>query len=101
MTHEELDEVRNDMAKRGLEIQGVEDDDLRKLVGGMGNMFRDLAPLTAADAATIILDGVRAGKWRTPVGEDAHKLDEMVRSDPESAYGVDGLSLASVFGGGQ
>ena len=58
-----------------------------------------MAPLTAADAAKIILDGVRAGKWRILVGEDAKKLDELVRSDPESVYGIDGLALASVFGG--
>jgi hypothetical protein len=63
-------------------------------------MFRDLAPLTAADAATIILDGVRAGKWRILVGEDAKQLDELVRKDPEAAYGIDGLSLQSVFGAG-
>jgi NAD(P)-dependent dehydrogenase (short-subunit alcohol dehydrogenase family) len=100
MTHDELDDVRRDMAKRGLQADGIEDDDLRKLVGGMGNMFRDMAPLTAADAAKIILDGVRAGKWRILVGEDAKKLDEMVRADPEDAYGVDGLSLQSVFGAG-
>jgi NAD(P)-dependent dehydrogenase (short-subunit alcohol dehydrogenase family) len=98
MTHEELEEVRRDMARRGMEADGIEDDDLRKLVGGMGNMFRDMAPLTAADAARIILDGVRAGKWRILVGEDAKKLDEMVRADPEAAYGVDGLALASIFG---
>jgi NAD(P)-dependent dehydrogenase (short-subunit alcohol dehydrogenase family) len=98
MTREELDQVRNDMSKRGIQLEGVEDDDLRKLVGGMGNMFRDMAPLTAADAAKIILDGVRAGKWRILVGEDAKRLDEMVRADPESAYGIDGLALASILG---
>ena len=77
MTHYELDEIRRDMARRGLQADGIEDDDLRKLVGGMGNMFRDMAPLTAADAAKIILDGVRAGKWRILVGQDAKKLDEL------------------------
>jgi NAD(P)-dependent dehydrogenase (short-subunit alcohol dehydrogenase family) len=101
MSHDELDDIRRDMAKRGMQADGIEDDDLRKLVGGMGNMFRDMAPLSAADAAKIILDGVRAGKWRILVGEDAKKLDEMVRDDPEAAYGVDGLSLQSVFGGPQ
>src|SRR4051794_17714654 len=98
MTQEELDQVRSDMARRGLQLEGVEDDDLRKLVGGMGNMFRDMAPLTASDAAKIILDAVKAGEWRILVGEDARKLDEAVRADPLAAYGIDGLGLSSVFG---
>ena len=37
-------------------------------------------------AATIILDGVRAGDWRILVGEDAHRLDEAIRADPTEAY---------------
>ncbi|MDA0272633.1 MAG: hypothetical protein O3C68_05215, partial [Proteobacteria bacterium] len=41
---------------------------------------------SAGEAATIILNGVKAGKWRILVGEDAHRLDERVRTDPESAY---------------
>jgi NAD(P)-dependent dehydrogenase (short-subunit alcohol dehydrogenase family) len=100
MTHEELDDVRRDMAKRGMNLDEMVDDDLRKIVGGMGNMFRDMAPLSAADAATIILNGVKAGEWRILVGEDAKRLDEAVRRDPLSAYGIDGLGLTSVFGGG-
>jgi hypothetical protein len=48
--------------------------------------FRDNAPLSAAQAATIILDGVRAKRWRILVGDDAAMLDAMVREDPESAY---------------
>ena len=30
--------------------------------------------------------GVRANRWRILVGDDAHVLDELVRSDPEAAY---------------
>ena len=37
--------------------------------------FRDSAPLSAAGAATIILDGVRSGAWRILVGQDAVALD--------------------------
>jgi hypothetical protein len=51
--------------------------------------FRDEAPTSAAQAATIILDGVREGRWRILVGEDAHVIDRMVRADPESAYQAD------------
>ena len=48
--------------------------------------FRDEAPTTAAAAAKIILDGVKAERWRILVGDDAHKLDERVRQTPEQAY---------------
>jgi len=98
MTADDLAEVRRTMAQRGLPVEGIADDDLRKGVAMMGEMFRDAAPLNAAQAATIILDGVRAGKWRILVGDDAHKLDEAVRADPEKAYGPDGITLFTVFG---
>jgi len=48
--------------------------------------FRDNAPLSAAGAATIILDGVRSGAWRILVGEDAHRLDSYIRGNPDDAY---------------
>src|SRR3954465_11613132 len=86
MTPEEVDEVRRSMAQRGLMVEGVADDDLRKGVAMMAEMFKTAAPLNGAQAATIILNGVRSGKWRILVGDDAHKLDEAVRADPENAY---------------
>ena len=52
----------------------------------LGIIFRDNAPTTAAQAATIILDGVRNDEWRILVGEDAKALDRMVRESPENAY---------------
>lgn len=39
-----------------------------------------------AEAASIILDGVRNGKWRILVGEDAKVFDQEVRANPEKAY---------------
>jgi hypothetical protein len=48
--------------------------------------WREGAPTSAAEAATIILDGVRSGGWRILVGADAHKLDEFVRANPDSTY---------------
>jgi NAD(P)-dependent dehydrogenase (short-subunit alcohol dehydrogenase family) len=48
--------------------------------------FHDSAPLSAAGAATVILDGVRSGAWRILVGADAHSLDEYVRAYPDDAY---------------
>jgi hypothetical protein len=51
--------------------------------------FREEAPISAAAAATIILDGVKADRWRILVGEDAQRLDELVRQSPERAYDLD------------
>ena len=60
----------------------------------MGEGFRDSAPMTAAQAATVILDGVRKNEWRILVGEDAKELDESVRRDPIAAYA--GLTLGTI-----
>jgi hypothetical protein len=61
---------------------------LSNLVAELDRRFRDEALTTAAQAATIILDGVKADRWRILVGADAHKIDEMVRQSPERAYDI-------------
>jgi NAD(P)-dependent dehydrogenase (short-subunit alcohol dehydrogenase family) len=94
----DLDEARRQIARHGVPTEGVSDDEIRNMMKMAGEMFRDNAPLTAAQAATIILDGVRAGKWRILVGDDAQALDEAVRADPEGAYGERGLSLPTITG---
>lgn len=48
--------------------------------------FRNAAPTSADEAATIILDAVKAGRWRILVGEDAYVVDAAVRDRPEEAY---------------
>jgi NAD(P)-dependent dehydrogenase (short-subunit alcohol dehydrogenase family) len=66
--------------------EGASADDLRQLLVRANADFRDKAPLSAAAAATVILDGVRSGAWRILVGEDAKTLDALVRAKPEAAY---------------
>ena len=51
--------------------------------------FRNSAPTTADQAAGIILAGVREGRWRILVGDDAEALDIAVRDAPEEAYDPD------------
>jgi hypothetical protein len=34
----------------------------------------------------LILDGVKAERWRILVGKDAERIDELVRGSPERAY---------------
>ena len=52
----------------------------------MAAEFRNSAPMTADEAAVVILDGVREKRWRILVGEDAHGLDMAVRHAPEDVY---------------
>ncbi len=86
MSGEDLRVVRDRMAARGMPADALTDDQLRAVMQQMAEDFRDKAPLGAAEAATVILDGVRAGRWRILVGEDAHEIDRMVRENPERIY---------------
>jgi hypothetical protein len=94
LSDEELADMRVMLAGRGVPVENVDDDGLRAMVKMMGEGFRDNAPTTAAQAATIILDAVKVGTWRILVGDDAVALDESVRSDPIAAY--EGLTLGTI-----
>ncbi len=86
LDEEQVAQIRERFSGRGLDLSSASDEDLRNVMVAMAEGFRDNAPTTAAQAATIILDGVRNGEWRILVGDDAHILDEAVRADPEHAY---------------
>jgi len=73
-------------------------DEMREQIAQLVKAFRENAPTSAAEAATTILDGVRAGKWRILIGDDAAKLDEIMRADPEAVYGPNGIEIGSVMG---
>ena len=60
--------------------------ELLDLIAEQQRRFEEDAPTTAADAAAAILEGVKAGRWRILVGDDAHGIDRLVRDDPEAAY---------------
>jgi NAD(P)-dependent dehydrogenase (short-subunit alcohol dehydrogenase family) len=79
-------QLRERFASRGIPVAGMADDEIKKLMHDLSIGFRDNAPVSAEQAATIILDGVRRGDWRILVGDDAHALDRMVRESPEEAY---------------
>jgi NAD(P)-dependent dehydrogenase (short-subunit alcohol dehydrogenase family) len=101
LDEEQLAQVRERLSSQGIDVSGASDEDLRNGMQVQGEMFRDLAPTSAAEAATIILDGVRAGRWRILVGEDAETLDRFVRESPEEAYDsafMARLQAAGVFG---
>jgi NAD(P)-dependent dehydrogenase (short-subunit alcohol dehydrogenase family) len=98
MTDAELASMRADLQRQGMPLDGFADEQLRMGIRTMAESFRNNAPVSSAQAATIILDGVRTGDWRILVGDDARTLDEAVRRDPLSAYGEGGLGLRSVTG---
>ena len=91
-------QMRETMAIRGVPTEGMTDEQLLGMMEMFGDMFREGAPMTAASAATFILDSVKAGKWRILVGEDAVLLDQQVRADPENVYGPNGLGLGTITG---
>jgi NAD(P)-dependent dehydrogenase (short-subunit alcohol dehydrogenase family) len=70
----------------GIDTAAMSDEDIQNIALDRARSFRDEAPTTAAAAAKIILDGVKAGRWRILVGDDARRLDERVRETPEGAY---------------
>lgn len=86
MSSEEIDALRRQLADSGLPVGNLPDDAIRELIRQRAREFRDNAPTSAAEAATVILDGVRAGRWRILIGEDAAVIDQLVRDDPEAAY---------------
>jgi NAD(P)-dependent dehydrogenase (short-subunit alcohol dehydrogenase family) len=73
-------------AAQGIDVAEDSDDQICARVADRERSFREGAPTTAAEAATIILDGVKAEKWRILVGKDAEFLDDRVRAAPENAY---------------
>ena len=82
----ELLSTRQRLKGMGIDTADMSDDDVQKIAQDRARAFREDAPTTAAQAAKIILDGVKAERWRILVGDDAHKLDERVRKTPEEAY---------------
>jgi NAD(P)-dependent dehydrogenase (short-subunit alcohol dehydrogenase family) len=73
----------------GVDEASMSDDDIQNAAAERARTFLQEAPTSAASAARIILDGVKAERWRILVGDDAHRLDERVRQAPEHAYDVE------------
>jgi len=90
LSEREMVEMRKRFAAMG--IAGAEHMNEAQLLDAQREMvkrFETLAPTSAAAAARIILDGVKADRWRILVGDDVTRLDKRVRKNPEAAYEVD------------
>ena len=86
MDGDEVREWRARAARMGTPVDALSDDQVRTFAAQRQADFRDKAPLSAAAAATLILDGVREDRFRMLIGEDAKWLDERVRESPERVY---------------
>jgi NAD(P)-dependent dehydrogenase (short-subunit alcohol dehydrogenase family) len=89
-----LADARAWLTSAALLAEGASDDQVRLMLARLDAGFRDKAPLSAVQAAAIILDGVRSGAWRILVGDDAKMIDTQVRAKPEAAY-----DYAALFSG--
>ncbi|WP_050384922.1 SDR family oxidoreductase [Bradyrhizobium pachyrhizi] len=83
---DELKQARQRLQGQGIDVARMSDADIQQLALDRARIFHNEAPTSAAAAAKIILDGVKAERWRILVGDDAHLLDERVRKTPEQAY---------------
>jgi NAD(P)-dependent dehydrogenase (short-subunit alcohol dehydrogenase family) len=86
ITREEIAQIRARLAAAGRDLSQVSDGDIQKMSMERARRFLEEAPMTAAAAAKAILEGVKADRWRILVGEDAQRIDELVRQTPEAAY---------------
>lgn len=84
-----IEMTRSRMQRMGMDVAALSDADIAAMATESARRFRDEAPTTAAQAATIILEAVKEGRWRILVGQDAEVIDSLVRADPEHAYDVD------------
>src|SRR5215469_13010572 len=89
ITERQIAFARARIASMGRDVSKLSDDDLRRLLAERERRFTEDAPTSAAEAARIILDGVKAERWRILVGPDAQIIDEMVRGSPDRAYDID------------
>jgi NAD(P)-dependent dehydrogenase (short-subunit alcohol dehydrogenase family) len=79
-------QIRTRMVSMGRDPGQYSDADIETMHAERARRFVTDAPTSAAEAATIILDGVKADRLRILVGPDAQIIDRMVRAEPDNAY---------------
>ena len=82
----QIAQARARLTSMGKDASALSDAEIKAMLAERARRFLNDAPTSAAEAARIILDGVKAERWRILVGSDAHLMDRMVRDDPEHAY---------------
>src|ERR1700681_2358135 len=82
----QIAQARARLTSMGKDASALSDEEIKAMLAERARRFLLDAPTSAAEAATIILEGVKADRWRILVGSDAHLMDRMVRDDPDHAY---------------
>ena len=96
LSDEEIQEMKKVWISLGAPVHNYSNDQIRQMVKERRESFKTNAPTSAAQAAEIILNGVKEKKWRILVGDDAKNLDKKVRENPEKAYDPDFVSPFSI-----
>src|SRR4030081_3078032 len=86
LSENEILATRQRLKGMGIDTGPMSDEDVQKIALDRARSFRDEAPTTAAAAAKIILDGVKADRWRILVGDDAHRLGDRGSPPPAPRY---------------
>lgn len=89
MSAADIAKIRRRMVESGMPGRNDSDEQIRSAIQKQLDDFSNKAPLSTAQAASIILEGVRNDRWRILVGDDAHAADKMVREAPEQVYEPD------------
>ena len=92
----EIEEMKKVWISLGAPVHNYSNDQIRQMVKERRENFKTNAPTSAAQAAEIILNGVKEKRWRILVGDDAKNLDKKVRENPEKAYDPDFVSPFSI-----
>src|SRR5947208_13574914 len=66
----------------------MSDDDIQQMARERARSFLEEAPTSAAAAAKIILDGVKASRWRILVGDEDRKSTRLNSSHQIISYAV-------------
>ena len=96
LSDEEIEAMKKVWISLGAPVHNYSNDQIRQMVKERRESFKTNAPTSAAQAAEIILNGVKEKKWRILVGDDAKNLDKKVRENPEKAYDPDFVSPFSI-----
>ena len=92
LSDEEIEEIKKVWISLDAPVHNYSNDQIRQMMEERRENFKNNAPTSAAQAAEIILNGVKEKRWRILVGEDAKNLDKKVRENPEKAYDTDFVS---------
>ncbi len=96
LSDEEIEAMKKVWISLGAPVHNYSNDQIRQMVKERRESFKTNAPTSAAQAAEIILNGVKEKRWRILVGDDAKNLDKKVRENPEKAYDPDFVSPFSI-----